>query len=114
MGVFFDPRPSRTSLRSAIETEIRDALETSPGAIPDVAREAAERSTNAIAAAPTEPEFKTMNFLAALGVLLFFVLAAIATDALDLPDSSKVLYGFATTILGIIVGLLGGEKSSSS
>jgi len=55
-----------------------------------------------------------MNFLAALGVLLLFVLAAIVTEALDLADSSKALYGFATTILGIIVGLLGGEKSSTS
>jgi len=58
MGVFFDPRPSRTSLKSAVESEIRDALQENPGAIQDVEGEAAQRSAKAIAAAPTEPEFK--------------------------------------------------------
>jgi VIT1/CCC1 family predicted Fe2+/Mn2+ transporter len=114
MGVFFDPRPSRTNLRSAVETEIRDALQESPGAISDVSREVTQRSEKALTAAQTEPKFKTTNFLVALGVLLFFVVAAIVTEAFDLTDSSKALYGFATTILGIIVGLLGGEKSSVS
>lgn len=114
MGVFFDRHPSRTSLRSAVEAELRDALQQDPGAIRDVEEEAAERSNSAMAAASDEPRFKTENFLVALGVLLFFVLAAIVTDGLDLEDSSKALYGFATIILGIIVGLLGGEKSSAS
>jgi VIT1/CCC1 family predicted Fe2+/Mn2+ transporter len=114
MGIFFEPRPSRVVLESAVENEIRDALLESPGAIHDIEREAAERSTRAISAASTEPQFKATNFLVALGVLLFFVLAAIVAEAVDLADSSRALYGFATTILGIIVGLLGGEKSSTS
>src|SRR5215207_6629461 len=114
MGVFFDPHPSRANLRSTVEAEIRDALQKHPGEVADVDDEAAGRAAEAIDAASTTQQFKATNFLVALGVLLFFVIAAIVTEALDLDESSVALFGFAAITLGIIVGLLGGEKSATS
>jgi hypothetical protein len=41
------------------------------------------------------------------GVLLG---VAVAADALDWVSDAKYLYSFPTTVLGVIVGLLGGER----
>lgn len=107
MGIFFDkPTVSNTNLTEAF----RDALKADPGAI-DVEQEAAKRVDDL----QTKPgSFQSGRFLIALAILLAFVAAAIWADAAGHPDSSKALYGFAATILGLIVGLLTGEKPSSS
>jgi hypothetical protein len=54
--------------------------------------------------------FQPQRFLIALGVFLAIVLAAIVTEGFGLDDSSKALYGLSGTILGLVVGFLGGEK----
>jgi len=111
MGLFFEPL-HRPDLKSVVELELNKAFRTDPNAInPDV--EAAARSNAVSNVAATGVTFKTTNFLAALGILALFVVGAVVADGVDLDDSSRTLYGFATTTLGIIVGLLGGEKSSS-
>jgi hypothetical protein len=48
--------------------------------------------------------------LLALAVFVAIVLAAVVTDALKLETSPEALFGLAGTILGLVVGFLGGEK----
>jgi hypothetical protein len=51
--------------------------------------------------------------LGAIIVFLALLGAGIGADAAGLSDSSKALYGFAASIFGVVVGLLGGEKLAS-
>lgn len=108
MGVFFDrATPSMTAINSAL----REALAEDPAAVGDLAQAAAKRTDSL---QPGGGGFHAGRFLIAVLILAGFVVGAVITDAKGVDDSSKALYGFATTILGVIVGLLGGEKSSSS
>ncbi len=107
MGVFFD-RPAITNV--AITTAISDALKQDPAAV-DVPSESAKRADELQAGGGG---FKAGRFMIALAILIVFVAAAIGTDAAGVDDSSKALYGFATTIMGVIVGLLAGEKTATS
>ena len=56
-------------------------------------------------------KFNTGRFLVALGIFLVLLGAGIATDALKLTNSYTTLFALSTTIFGVIVGFLGGEKS---
>lgn len=62
--------------------------------------------------AQADPAFQGLRFLIAVLILLIFVGAALWADTAGHSDSSKALYGFATTIMGVVVGLLAGEKSA--
>jgi hypothetical protein len=105
MGIFFDKLPLTND---AITAVIRDALEEDPSRL-DLETESERRASQL---QPGGGEFKAGRFLIAVVILVAFVVAAIWTDAAGIDDSSKALYGFATTIMGVIVGLLAGEKTS--
>jgi len=110
VGVFFEQVP-QSNLAAMVERELQEALRTDPHSV-DTEAEAAVRS-KAVTAAMRSGTFKTSSFMVALAILGVFVAGAVVADAVNLDDSSKALYGFATTTLGIIVGLIGGEKTST-
>jgi hypothetical protein len=106
MGVFFGRRPGQAQVVEGIKA----ALETDPQTIADTSAEAKERA--AALAQPDQP-FYTARFVVAVLIFACIVGAAIGTDAAGLSASSKALYGFAAAIFGVVVGLLGGEKSAA-
>jgi hypothetical protein len=109
MGVFFDARVAQPKIEQAISS----AFSSRPEVLQQP-QEAAMTAARAVtsSAAVVEKQFNARNFLFALAIFLAIVVAAVVTDALKLPDSSKALWGLAASIFGVIVGLLGGEKSS--
>jgi uncharacterized membrane protein HdeD (DUF308 family) len=50
------------------------------------------------------------RLLFALGLLAVLAGAAVATEAADLQRSSDALWGLTVSVLGLVVGLLAGEK----
>ena len=87
----------------------------SPTMPPRQARRRAIR--NVRQAAPSDPgqqQFQVGRFLAAVVIFAAVAGAALGADAAGLGDSTKALYGFAASIFGVIVGLLGGESSAKS
>ena len=97
--------------RNTIRTAVRDALATQP---PEPAQldAAAVAKTNAITQQLTSKPFQTGRFIGAIIIFAVIIAVGITTDALGWADSSKALFGFGTTIFGVVVGLLGGEKPS--
>jgi hypothetical protein len=55
-------------------------------------------------------KFETGRFIGAVVIFGVLLGVAVAADALDWVSDPKYLYAFPTTVLGVIVGLLGGEK----
>jgi hypothetical protein len=53
------------------------------------------------------------RLLISLGILGAVVIGAVATEAADLTNSSDALWGMTASLLGLIVGLLGGETAAS-
>ena len=52
------------------------------------------------------------RLLAALGLLAVLAAAAVGTEAADLETSSEALWGMTVSVLGLVVGLLSGEKGA--
>ena len=52
------------------------------------------------------------RLLAALGLLAVLAGAAIATEAADLPTSSDALWALTVSVLGLVVGMIAGEKGA--
>jgi hypothetical protein len=107
------------SLVSAYQSPLTAALRTalmqptpSHLAVADVAGTAAAAQT--MSHVPDESGFRADRFMVAVAIFAIVVGAALGADAGGLSDSSKALYGFAASIFGVIVGLLGGEKSSTN
>jgi uncharacterized membrane protein len=98
-----------------LEDAIRDAL-VQPQSVDLLTAhtDAAARSAAATRQIPDEGSFHAWRLVGAVVIFGAIIGAAIGTDAAGLPDSSKALYGFAASIFGVVVGLLGGEKTSSS
>ncbi len=57
-------------------------------------------------------ELRLDRLLYALGLLAVLIGAAIATEAGDLQKSSDALWGLTASVLGLVVGLLAGEKGT--
>jgi hypothetical protein len=53
------------------------------------------------------------RLVAALAILGILVAAAVGAEAADLDKSSDALWGLTSSVLGLVVGLLGGEKASA-
>jgi hypothetical protein len=105
-GVSLDYRPF-------IEDAVRDALvQPPPASLTSAQTDAVARADAATRQMPDDGGFHSDRFLVAIGIFALVVAAAVGTDAGGLPDSSKALYGFAASIFGVVVGLLGGEKSN--
>lgn len=109
MGIFFAAAPAQPTVLQGV---IRSALEVDPGAV-DLSTETMSRTNETVAQLRGASTFKAGRFLAALAILAAFVIAGIITDTKHLDTSTKALYGLAATTLGIIVGLLGGEKAAN-
>ena len=110
MAIFFDQSPTKPAIRTAI----KEALALDPNSLENLDLEADSRTSAVLDDKPAAPLFRTDRFLVALGIFLAILAAAIVADATNLDDSSKALYGFATTIFGLVVGLISGEKPSAS
>jgi hypothetical protein len=91
VGIFFD-------------TTVRDDVDDG-----DESRRGGERRRPAPRVEQTLQWKRLLFALAILGVL---IAAAVGTEAASLDASSKALWGLSASILGLIVGLVGGEKSS--
>jgi hypothetical protein len=55
--------------------------------------------------------FNTGRFVVALVIFLALLGGGVAADALKLTNSYTTLFALSTTVFGVIVGFLGGEKS---
>lgn len=53
------------------------------------------------------------RLLAAVGLLAVLAGAAIGTEAADLQKSSDALWGLTVSVLGLVVGLIAGEKGGA-
>jgi hypothetical protein len=106
MGIFFEVQPVQSKVRESI----RDALEEDPRQVPNLEAEAAARASAVAEKVRQGVTFQPQRFLIALAVFLTIVVAAIVTESFGLNDSPKALFFLAGTILGLIVGFLGGEK----
>jgi len=109
MGLFVSQVPNPVPIASGLTNAyLTDGL-TEELAMP---RATAESGPLAAAASSGEKVYHFDRILVAF--VLFFILLAVAIlcDAKDWVDDPKVLYGMATTVLGIIVGFLGGEASA--
>jgi hypothetical protein len=109
MGIFFESQP----LRPAMQRAIKDAYSADPDAIGDVNAMAQDKAREVTEQVRESSTFQTGRFLVALAIFALIAAGGLIADIADLADSSKALYGFAATILGVIVGFLGGEKSAS-
>ena len=90
---------------------LRKALATtppSPAAADAQASSSAADLTNQLLGGA---KFNTGRFLVALGIFLLLLAGGITTDAMKLTNSYTTLFALSTTIFGVIVGFLGGEKS---
>jgi hypothetical protein len=108
MGLFVSEKVNAVPVTAGLEAAYRsEAL--SP---PEAASRASTEGGDLAQATRGEKEYHFGRILVAFA--LFFVLlgVSILCDANDWVDDPKVLYGMATTVLGIIVGFLGGEASS--
>ena len=99
------------SLTTAIRTAALQPVPPAPAAADLAAASIASQTT---APLPDDSAFQSSRFLVAVLIFAVVVGAAIWTDADGLSDSSKALYGFAASIFGLVVGLLGGEKPNGN
>jgi hypothetical protein len=112
MGVFFDTQGLD---REKVKQEIKDALEKSPGDVPDKEKEAEEKTNKIEIAPPGYPKFNAGRFFGAVVIWALIVAAAITTDAVGgMDDSTTALWALAGTIFGVVVGFLGGEKTAAT
>ena len=105
MGVFFD---KGTSNSAAVEQAVAEALKADPPADETALRVATRDLTESLGTAVSS--LATQRLIGAIVLVMFFVVGGVALDVTDHGDSSKTLFGFASTLFGVIVGLLGGEK----
>ena len=110
MGIFFsgdvDAQPVEDALTEAM-------LQPPPANEADARQQAkvpARRAARSAAAGGAK--FEVGRFIGAVVIFGVLLVLAIAADALDWVSDPKYLYGFPTTVLGVIVGLLGGEKKA--
>ena len=111
MGIFWERavQPPPTPADEAVD--IHEAYQEPT----DAERAAHARGrAQAIAQTPEPAKLKAVPLLVAFGVVVAFVVGGVVAEAIHLPDSSKALFGLATTAFGLVVGLLTGEKSNSS
>lgn len=109
MGIFFEAKPVRPAVREAI----RDAIITDHATVENLDAEANARADSVANELLGGAAFNTGRFLIAAAIFLAIVVAAIISEAADLDESNEALFGLATTIFGVVVGFLGGEKSST-
>jgi hypothetical protein len=106
------PDELKPEYKPLVVDALREALNNDPPPLSDASKAAAEKASKVMVQVSAGGEFKTGRFIGALVIFAVIVGGAAGADAAGLPDSSKALYGFAATIFGLVVGLLGGEKTA--
>jgi len=81
-------------------------------AVAEERRDAGEVEAELERLAPRTQALRLDRLLFALGLLGVLAGAAVATEAAELEKSSDALWGLTVSVLGLIVGLLGGEKAA--
>jgi hypothetical protein len=126
MGVIFRKEVAADTLAKTLADTMSDHIsaalaETSPTdsaahtqRVQELTTAAARASAKAAAQAPTTMSVNWKPFL--VGVLLFFVLLAVSIylDWKNVVDDPAVYSGMATTMLGVLVGFLGGEATGTA
>jgi hypothetical protein len=107
MGVFV----TKTARPSAVVGQLAAAYQA-PQHSPEEASQLAQQAATAPLAADTE--FHTGRFLGALAIFAALLALAVLADAESWVSDTSALYGMATTVLGVIVGLLGGENAGTA
>jgi len=107
MGFFYDTEPVEPALTQAFtQAFAADSLE------PDEAGRAAAAAAGNIRARARPGRLHTTRLV--VSVILFGLLlgGGVATEATGLGGSSQALFGFAGSVFGVVVGVLGSEKSA--
>jgi hypothetical protein len=126
MGVIFKREVPVESVTDAIATNLRGHLEAAlreppPGTAAEataraevLAQPAAQAAAKVAAQPGAKVSIQTMPFLIAFG--LFFLLLAIAIflDWKNVVDDPKVYSGMVTTVLGAVIGFLGGDAAGTA
>lgn len=124
MGVIFQRTVSDQAIQQAIAASIQPHLERALGQAPPDETDLAARAQSmaeqaATAAAPAAQgggavSIQTKPFAISLG--LFFLLLAIAVflDWKNVVDDPKVYSGMVTTVLGAVIGFLGGDAAGTA
>jgi len=106
MGVFWDHTDEPPA---DVVSSFKEALEATPPAGAALQREAGERAL-AVTRSTGASKLNVGRLAGAIVLVLLLAGAGVAAEAADLSESSKALFGFATTVFGVVVGLLTGEK----
>ncbi|MBI3398316.1 MAG: hypothetical protein HY026_03670 [Deltaproteobacteria bacterium] len=106
MGFFFMSAP----ISSTISAAIAEALKIEPTKIANTMQETSSRTNQVIR--QVSGKFSWGRFIIALLLLVSIFMAGIYTAQTGLEDWSKVLLHSFELVLGLMLGLLGGEAAS--
>lgn len=101
MGVFY------SSGAPVVEEVVAEALRTPEVADDETARAEAKRIVAARGQAPAQLE--ATRLLVAVVLVLLLIGAGVWLEQIE-SDASATVFGFATTLFGLVVGFLGGER----
>lgn len=110
MGVFFESRSIRPPVRRAVE----DALLRQPEDIADPQLEAQQTADQVAQQVAGIGQPKAGAFAAAAALLIVFAGGALVAELNSLDTASEQLWTAFQTILGVIVGFLGGEATGAA
>lgn len=125
MGVIFQKEVPVEPLTNVIADTIAEQLqstlaETAPQEPEEMRKRArvlaqpmAEAAAHAAAQAPAKMTINWMPFFISLGIFLVLLVIAIFLDAQNMVDDPKVYTGMVTTVLGAVLGFLGGEATGT-
>lgn len=108
MGIFFKSQKASRSVEDAIQ----EALSFNPQNIVNLRQEAAERARQVQAPPPQPPQFSWGRLAIAVVLLIALFGAGIYSATHHLDDWSKVLTHSFELVLGLVIGLLGGEAAA--
>jgi hypothetical protein len=106
MGIFFKSEPLSLTINSAIEK----AISINPKGIKNPQREAKKRSAQVVKQA--SGKLSWIRLILAVLLLVAILVAGLYADVKNLADWSKVLLHSFELLLGLVIGLLGGEAAA--
>jgi hypothetical protein len=107
MGIFFKSESRLPVMTAAIS----DALATSPSAVSNVPQEAATRAIRV--ETQTSGKLSWPRLIVALIILALLLIIGIVATIYKLDDWSKMLIHSFELVLGLVIGLLGGEAAAN-
>jgi len=109
MGIFFESRATIPLIRQVVE----EALRKAPGQVTDPGAEA-ERTARKVAHQLGGLDPRPGSFVIAALILVAIAGAALWAETSSMPTATTQLWTAFQTILGVIVGFLGGEASGAA